>query len=73
MLEFYQLRITKRQTLQSDKVRSHEIIHMLGYHASIHAEINNKTKSINRNLLREITWRYKVIAQINQHIIKINN
>ena len=35
MLEFYQLRNIKRQTLQSDKVRRHEITHMLGYRASI--------------------------------------
>ena len=33
MLEFYQLRNIKRQTLWSDKVRRHEIIHILGYHA----------------------------------------
>ena len=36
MLEFYQLRNIKRHTLQSDKVRRHEIIHMLGYRASIY-------------------------------------
>ena len=35
MLEFYQLRNIKRQTLQSDKVRRHGITHMLGYRASI--------------------------------------
>ena len=34
MLEFCELRITKR-LLYGDKVRRHEIIHMLEHHASI--------------------------------------
>ena len=39
MLEFYQLRNIKRQTLQSAKT-SHEIVHMLGYHVScLHTDI----------------------------------
>ena len=47
---------------------------MLGYHASIYRnqlikkkkkQILNKTKNINRNVLRKITGN-KVIAQINQ-------
>ena len=77
MIELYQLRNIKRQTLQSDKVRRHEIIHMLGYHASIYRnqpikkpkkkQILNKTKSINRNVLRKITGN-KVIAQVNQQL-----
>ena len=50
---------------------------MLGYHASIYRnqlikknkkkQILNKTKSINRNVLRKITGN-KVIAQINQQL-----
>ena len=71
MLEFYQLRNIKRQTLQSDEVRRHEIIHVLGYHASIYKKRHIKTKSKLQKYQHatgtseENTGWYKAIAQIN--------